>query len=707
MDLDIDSFDIDDQKLEQAYQALAGRFEDPAPESDDDVGEIATVDHNQAIQIALANLTETQHRAVTHDDTPVLVLAGAGTGKTKVLTSRIAYLIGQKCVDPSQVLAVTFTRKAAREMRLRLAGMIGPVANAMDVGTFHSIAARLLRDHAERAGLQPNFAVIDADDAKSLAKQIYTDLMKERGNEHPDKVDYGTLTDHLECEITGRDSDPERVARALGLESAGDVQTIVARYADEKKRLNVIDYSDILAKGRDLLRDDKAVRTYIQQTWRAILVDEYQDTNAIQQEWLDLISDNGDGCHLTCVGDDDQSVYSFRGAQIENILTFPERYPEATVIRLEENFRSTGAILNAANAVIATNEDRHGKTLFTQATTGRKPRVVEFSNNYAEQDRIVEEIKQMVRDGIEPSDIAVISRAAMELGPIQMSLATNRIPFVVTAGRKFAQMQDVKAITSYLRLLINPSDDIAFQFILEVKPRGYGKESILRAADQARVSGVSLLDIVRQQLESGKLRKPAQEGLRPLLAFIDMIADDHALGVPLKDICEKIVAESGVRENIADMKRKAESERDQQKAKSLLRSAEGATRRIDDYINSVLDQDDLAEFVDSMSLLETEDEVSSSVWLGTIHAAKGLEFPHVYLIAWEGDIFPSGRSTSDEEREEETRLAYVAITRAKKNLTITFARARQHRRNDQNGQPNEYIKTLVDQNLCEFSQFRN
>ncbi|MGH6807275.1 MAG: ATP-dependent helicase, partial [Ensifer adhaerens] len=312
MDLDIDSFDIDDQKLAQAYQALAGRFEEPAPESDDAVAEVATVDHRQAIQIALANLTDTQHRAVTHDDTPLLVLAGAGTGKTKVLTSRIAYLIGQKSVDPAQVLAVTFTRKAAREMRLRLAGMIGPVANAMDVGTFHSIAARLLRDHAERAGLQPNFGVIDADDAKALAKQIYIDMMKELGNEHPEKVDYGTLTDHLECEITGRPSDADEVARALGLGSAGEVQAIVTRYAAEKTRVNVIDYSDILAKGRDLLRDDKAVRTYIQQTWRAILVDEYQDTNAIQQEWLDLISDDGDGCHLTCVGDDDQSVYSFR-----------------------------------------------------------------------------------------------------------------------------------------------------------------------------------------------------------------------------------------------------------------------------------------------------------------------------------------------------------------------------------------------------------
>jgi DNA helicase II / ATP-dependent DNA helicase PcrA len=701
----MDQFLIDDEDLEMAHRRLAADFGTRLPSPDDEPVEKAFVDKTAAKRIALANLTAIQTEAVTHGDSPLLVLAGAGTGKTKVLTSRIAWLIAEGRIAPHQVLAVTFTRKAAREMRLRLAGMIGPVANAMDVGTFHSIAARLLRDHAERAGLQPNFAVIDADDARGLAKQCYHDMIKSRGLAAPEKVDYNALTDHIECVITGRPVDVATRARMLGIE-ASTLDDIVAFYQREKRRQNVIDYSDILAIGRDLLKNDAGVRTYVQQTWRAILVDEYQDTNTIQQEWLNLISDDGDGCHLTCVGDDDQGVYSFRGAQIKNILSFPERFADAKVIRLEENFRSTGAILNAANAIISTNTDRHGKTLYTQAMKGARPRIIEYANAYAEQDATVAEIKTIIRNGVQPSDIAVISRAAMELGPIQMTLATNRIPFVVTAGRKFAQMQDVKTITSYLRILINPADDIAFQFIVEAKPRGYGKESLIRSIDQARISGVPLRDIVQQQLDSGKLRKPAEEGLRPLFEFLDMIGDDHALGVPLQDIVNKIVGESGVEEQIALLNDKADQERDQQKAKSLKRQAEASRRRIDDYVNSVLEQEDLAEFVDSMSLLETEDEVANSVWLGTIHAAKGLEFPYVYLIGWEDDIFPSQRAVQEGEAEEETRLAYVAVTRAKKHLTITVSRLRQHRKRDRDGQPNKFAKTLIAQNLCEFSHHR-
>jgi DNA helicase-2/ATP-dependent DNA helicase PcrA len=706
-----DQFDLDESE---------SPFLPPTPDYalDDDVfseiedhsslGHAAVFDAEESRAKALTSLIEIQEAAVTHGIDPLLILAGAGTGKTKSLTSRIGFLVGSQRVQPHQVLAVTFTRKASQEMKHRLANMMGPVAKAMDVGTFHAISARLLRDNADRAGLEPNFSVLDADDQKNVVKDCYASLSYGEHIVPPDstdsrrQVDYAFILDCIEAKKTGRGF-PPNFNRGTFLTPHG-IEQMYHRYERSKERMNAVDYNDILIKCRDLLRDDEAVRRYYQTLWRAVLVDEYQDTNDIQQEWLDLITDNGQGCYYTCVGDDDQSVYSFRGANIDNILSFGNRYPGARIIRLEQNFRSTRAILDAANHVIAGNESRHGKALFTKGTQGSPVLVHEFSEDRGEVSWIVDDIERKLRGGMRPSQIAIIARASMELNGFQPALTMRRIPFTVTAGRKYNQTAEIKTLSAYLRLMLNRSDNAAFEYAIDAKPRGFGKESLAKLSDTARITELPMIDILADQIHNGAIRKAAVEKVKAFIEFIDEIGDDYRLGVPLDQVIEKIIGECGIKEHIQELREKAENHVDKKKADQFRKQASSIEERVEQYLFHAKEQTNIQDFVDSMSLLETDSSVDDAVWLGTIHAAKGLEFDHVYLVGWEEGIFPVVRPDTD--LEEERRLAYVAMTRAKLSLLISYAKSRFNRSNDgSERRPNVYINDIIEANLCTFKQF--
>lgn len=635
----------------------------------------------------LDNLTDIQQMAVTWPDKPLLILAGAGTGKTRSLTSRIAWLLHEETIRPWNVLAVTFTRKAAREMKLRLATMTGNVAQAMDIGTFHAISTRLLRDNAERAGLNPDFSVLDADDQRAIIKELYPRLI-EGDDVHPRPVtpdtdtvkaiDYDAILDWIEAINTDRPNS-ESALRNTWLTPAG-ARKLLELYKETKTTNNALDYTDILTRSRDLLRDDKNVRQYYQNLWRAVLVDEYQDTNAIQEEWLTLVTDGGHNCHLTCVGDDDQSVYSWRGAEIENILRFTERYPESAIIRLEQNFRSDAAILDAANTVIAGNTARHGKTLYTHAHKGDPVRIIHFADDRSEADATIRYIETEISRGKPPSEFAIIARSASVLRQFQPALTLRRIPYTVTAGRKYNETGEIKALTAYIRLMLNRADNTAFRHALEIRPRGFGKDSIDKLAIASADTKISMIDLLKAQAKAGNLRKNAREPIEEFISFIEEISEDHRFGLDVSDIIDRIVNETRLRERAEEYRAKAKSATDYRKAEKLEKQADSIDERIDQYIEDARLAPDLREFADAMSLSEIVDTEDNAIWLGTIHAAKGLEFNTVFLPGWERSLFPS--EFRDTNQEEERRLAYVAMTRARKRLFISHANDRITRTND-------------------------
>ena len=650
--------------------------------------EEALIDHPRLVEASLDKLTETQYAAVTYGSGPLLILAGAGTGKTNCLTKRIAYVIGQEIVGPQHILAITFTRKAAREMKHRLASMMGPAANAMHIGTFHSTCIRILRDNAEVMGLSPRFTVLDEDEQLKIFKSVIEDMLPDRQGITPslirDALDTFRNGDGSETpwEILTANRKASEVVGLLEYESVLDA--ILAAYEREKADAQVLDFNDIIVKVVELFTKHENVREYYRQMWRMVLVDEYQDTNTAQENLIRLLLNPE--FNITVVGDDDQSVYSWRGAVIDNILGFQNRYPNAEVIKLEQNFRSTGSILDAANTLIGRNNSRLGKTLYTTENGGATITHHRFHDTNSEARHIVSRILELNRSGIAYGGIAVLGRYSTMISSIQLPLAQARIPFTVTAGKKVQETEDIQNVIAYYRFAKNRADDFALMRILNAKSRGVGLAKMRTISAEAKTRDIPMIEAMKGIIDDGAIKGKTAADLTVLINFLEELADDYQLGVTPAEIYQKVMLELDVDSKITKERAKIEKEPDAMKRDKALAAIKRRLERLDHLKLAITSAPDLDEMIDSLALDPIEnEEVKDGVWVGTVHAAKGLEFDHVILPGWSDGVFPSGRIVrflkvadgSDEamqaaaDLEEERRLAYVALTRGRKTVSIT------------------------------------
>ncbi|MBA16327.1 MAG: DNA helicase II, partial [Sphingomonas sp.] len=604
----------------------------------------------------LQGLNPPQREAVLTTEGPVLVLAGAGTGKTAALTRRLAHLLWTRKAYPSEILSVTFTNKAAREMRERVGQIVGDVVEGMPwLGTFHAIGAKMLRRHAELVGLQSNFTILDTDDQLRLLKQLIQ--AEELDEKRWPARQLGGLIDSWKNKGLTPDmldaGDNESYANGRG-------QRMYALYQDRLKALNACDFGDLLLHMLTILRTHREVLEQYQQRFRYIMVDEYQDTNSVQYLWLRLLAQ--ERRNICCVGDDDQSIYSWRGAQVENILKFEKDFPGAKVIRLEQNYRSTPHILGAASGVIAQNSGRLGKTLWTELDAGEKVRVIGVWDGPEEARRIGEEIERGQRDGKSLDDFAILVRAQHQTRELEDRFIAIGLPYRIVGGFRFYERAEIRDALAYLRVVAQPADDLAFERIVNTPKRGLGDKAVAKVHQLARREGIPLTTAAARILDTDELTPQARRALGNLVGDF---ARWRSMGdeLPHPELARQILDESGYT---------AMWQAD--------RSAEAAGRleNLNELVRAMEEYETLGAFLEHVSLVMDNDANAeeAKVTIMTIHAAKGLEFDTVFLAGWEEGIFPSQRALDEGGQaslEEERRLAYVAITRARRMAIILHA----------------------------------
>lgn len=632
--------------------------------------------------VHLQGLNPEQKRAVETLDGPVLVLAGAGTGKTKVLTSRIAEIISKGRARASEILSVTFTNKAAREMKERIGSLIGAVGEGMPwLGTFHSIGAKILRHHAELVGLRSDFTILDTDDQIRLLKQI---LQAENIDEKrwPARL--------LAFQIDGwknRALTPEKVSSGEGhVFAEGRARELYKLYQERLKALNAVDFGDLLMENIRLFQENPDVLADFQRRFRFILVDEYQDTNVAQYLWLRLLA--AATRNLCCVGDDDQSIYGWRGAEVDNILRFDKDFPGATVIRLERNYRSTGHILGAAGHIIARNEGRLGKTLFTEGEEGEKVSVACAWDSEEEARMVADEIEALQHKGHALQEMAILVRASFQMREFEERFITNAIPYRVIGGPRFYERAEIRDALAYLRIVSQPADDLAFERIFNTPKRGLG-DAVLNALNAyARPNRVPLLQAARVLVESDELSSRHRPSLRGLVENITRWASLIET-TPHHELAEMILEESGY----TDMWKKD-------------RSADAAGRldNLKELVRAMEEFENLAGFLEHVGLVmeKSQGEGEDRVSIMTLHGAKGLEFETVFLPGWEEGLFPSQRTLDEQGRaglEEERRLAYVGLTRAKRRAKLYFATNRRIHGLWQSTIPSRFVDELPAQHV--------
>jgi DNA helicase-2/ATP-dependent DNA helicase PcrA len=611
----------------------------------------------------LSHLNDPQRQAVVHGDAPLLVLAGAGTGKTSVITHRIAHLVEVRGVSPDRILAVTFTNKAAREMRERTSRLIGVAPRLLEIGTFHSLCGRMLRRDGDRLGLDANFLIYDADDQLQLIRRIAQEL-----DIDPQAVAPRAM--RLKIEAWKNAGLPPAEATASPLDVVAKRALQVYRvYQERCLAANAADFGDLLLHALTLLKAHPTVRERYQRRWTHLLVDEYQDTNPVQYMWLkQLVTDSHS---LTVVGDDDQSIYRWRGADIGNILRFERDFPGAGVIRLEQNYRSTKTILAAANAVIAHNVARKGKTLFSAGATGDRLTLRLFDTERDEGNAVADAISTALADGHAPADVAVLYRTNAQSRPLEDALRRRRIPYVIYGGVRFYDRKEVKDALAYLRLLANPRSTLDFLRVVNVPPRGIGKTTLDRLADIAAEGGMSLLDAAASAIEHGTLAGKARTSLKGFLELLMGWRAGMERGASLGELLGRCLDESGY---LAALRAEGSEESDDRIA-----NLEELAAALDEYA-ALAEEPSLVGFLEEVSLSTDIDGMGlelGQVTLMTLHAAKGLEFPIVFLPGLEEGLFPHSRSLDDRAAlEEERRLAYVGLTRAKEALHLSAARVR-------------------------------
>ncbi|CAN7224332.1 ATP-dependent helicase [Brevundimonas sp. LjRoot202] len=601
----------------------------------------------------LAGLNPEQREAVETVDGPVLVLAGAGTGKTRVLTTRLAHILATGRARPWELLAVTFTNKAAREMRERITHLIGPSAEGLRwLGTFHSVAAQILRRHAELVGLKSTFTILDTDDQERVCKQLLEAANLDTKRWTPRSL--SGLIDHWK----NRGWTPEKLPSTEDFAN-GKGHSLYAAYQARLVSLNACDFGDLLLHNLTILSKHADIAEEYRRRFRYILVDEYQDTNVAQYLWLRLLtSSTGNVC---CVGDDDQSIYGWRGAEVDNILRFERDFPGAKVIRLERNYRSTQHILGAASGLIAANKGRLGKTLWTEDLSGDKVRVRGVWDGEAEARLIADEIETARRAGTAYKDMAVLVRASFQMRAFEERFVMLAVPYTVIGGPRFFERAEIRDAHAYLRLILSEDDDLAFERIVNVPKRGVGDTSVQKVLQIARLSGVSAMAAVRDLIVSDELQARTRTALSNFVRDIDRW---RALAQTTShwELTETVLEESGYT--------------DMQKADR----ATGQTRldNLKELTQSMQAFETLPAYLEHVSLVMDLDRGASddAVQVMTLHGAKGLEFPLVFLPGWEEGVFPSQRSIDEKGEkglEEERRLAYVGVTRAKQDARISFA----------------------------------
>ena len=629
-------------------------------------------------------LNEPQRQAVMATDGPLLILAGAGSGKTRVLTHRTAYLIEECGVNPYNIMAITFTNKAAGEMRERIDQMVGYGSESIWVCTFHSTCVRILRRYIDRLGFGTNFTIYDSDDQKTLMKdickrlEIDTKMYKEKMFLSAISSAKDELIDPIEFET-----------RAAGDYVKRKQAQVYREYQQALKQNNALDFDDLIMKTVELFKLDKEVLASYQDRFRYIMVDEYQDTNTAQFELIRLLALKYQ--NLCVVGDDDQSIYKFRGANIYNILNFEHHFPDATVIKLEQNYRSTQNILDAANAVIANNQGRKEKRLWTDNGAGDKITFEQLDTAAEEADFVARDIARRVRKGeYQYKDCAILYRTNAQSRLFEERFITANIPYKIFGGVNFYARKEVKDLLAYLKTIDNGQDDLAVRRIINIPKRGIGAASINKVALYAQEQEISFYDALCVAEQVPGLGKAAAK-IRPFVLFIQSMKAKAKL-LSVTDLLQEVIETTGY---VRELEAEGTDE------------AEARIENIDELISKAVDYAEGEEaptlngFLENVALvadIDSFDENSDYVVLMTLHSAKGLEFPNVYLAGLEDGLFPSSMSiTSDNsqaEIEEERRLAYVGITRAKKNLTITSARVRMVRGQTQYGKVSRFVREI-------------
>lgn len=605
----------------------------------------------------LAALNDRQREAVEATEGPLLVLAGAGTGKTRVLTTRLAHIAVSGRAWPSQILAVTFTNKAAREMRDRVAGLIGDAVDGLWIGTFHALAARILRRHAEAAGLRPDFTILDADDQIRLVKSLAEDA-------NIDSNRWPARSLHAEIQrFKDRGLGPGKIDSTDTAEIAdGRIGALYAAYRERLKTVNACDFGDLLLHCLDIFTAHAAILDGYHERFRYILVDEYQDTNVAQYLWLRLLAQKRR--NICCVGDDDQSIYSWRGAEVGNILRFETDFPGARIVRLEQNYRSTPEILAGASALIARNRGRLGKTLWTRDRPGAPIRVRGVWDGEAEALAVTDEVEAMQRAGDTLGEIAVLVRTSALMRAFEERFIAIGLPYRVVGGPRFYERQEIRDAVAYLRLVHQPDDDLAFERVVNLPRRGIGASTVQTLHKFARRAGISLTEAARRMVASDEINARSRNALARFLGDIDRWRsqpfEDHVA------LAEAVLDESGYTEMWRNVRTP---------------DGPGRLENLKELVGALDEFENLGGFLEHIGLVMDRDDFAAGemISLMTLHAAKGLEFDHVFLPAWEEDIFPNRRAVHEggtASLEEERRLAYVGLTRARKSASISFAASR-------------------------------
>ncbi len=626
-------------------------------------------------------LNPEQKEAVLTTEGPLLVLSGAGTGKTRVLTTRLAYILSNGQANPWNCLVVTFTNKAAKEMRLRVQELIGGITESIWLGTFHSICVKILRRHAECVGLKSNFTILDEDDQKRLIKQLL----------EAESIDEKKYPPASLVEKISRLKDKNITAEQATRNFKGNVTTLIyEKYQVRLKELNAVDFGDIILYVLQIFLQHSDILQEYQKKFRYIMVDEYQDTNVTQYLLLRLLAqEHGNLC---CVGDDDQSIYSWRGAEIENILRFEKDFTDAKIIRLERNYRSTENILRAASNLIAHNNERLGKTLkvaensTAKACANERIKLMSVYSGQEEAETIAHEIENQKRNGFAYANMAILVRTVGQMREIEEKLIAEAIPYQVFGGPKFYERAEIRDMLAYFRVIEEPQDDLAFERIINKPARKIGATSLKNFKDYAFQNHICLFEAVKRLVETGALKNQLYNACHALVTLFEAWRKDKD-HIKLSDFAERVMEESGYIEML-------------QNEKSL--EADGRIENLHELCNVMSDDKSyptLQDFLEHVSLVTETDEVVSSdkVLLMTLHSAKGLEFDVVFLPGWEEGLFPHERALTEGGQaalEEERRLAYVALTRAKQKLYILTSASRKIFGQWQNNKPSRFLNEI-------------
>ena len=628
----------------------------------------------------LKGLNDKQYEAVINTEGPCLVIAGAGSGKTKVLTHKIAYLMGEKNVLPWNILAITFTNKAAKEMKERIELLVGEVAKDMWVGTFHSICVRILRKFIDRIGFDSSFIIFDTSDQKTMVKQILKDL----------QLDEKLFSDRsVMSEISNAKNEmlePESyAAKAHGDFRKEKIAEVYERYQKRLKENNAIDFDDIINYTIKILMENPDVLEYYSNKFQYILVDEYQDTNKSQFTLITLLASKHG--NITAVGDNDQGIYSFRGADISNILNFEKDFPGTKIIKLEQNYRCTGNILKVANAVIKNNEVKYDKKLWTENEIGNLPKVFSADNEYDEGRYIAEQVEHLIREEkYKYSDFAVLYRMNTQSRAIEEILRREAIPYKIVGGLKFYERKEIKDIISYLRLVQNPADNLSLNRIINEPKRGIGKTSLDKIAQIAEENNISMYEVIKHAEIYGLNRVYLNS--REFIDCIESIITKKD-ELTISELVKKILKDTGYT-------RALENENTIE--------AENRIANLEEFLNVAIEFEEesadngLSDFLEGITLssdLDNMEETDESVTLMTLHSAKGLEFPIVFLVGMEEGIFPGYKSIGEQkELEEERRLCYVGVTRAKENLFLTNSKQRTTFGSTSHNPPSRFLQEI-------------